>query len=550
MNGRCKKFIAVAAMLVMIAAASVCLTGCGGSPLSKAYKHLSNLAESGGFAEEYQTFAEAYQNDDPSAEPALEVTYNEEKDALSLYFDWKMDLDGVFEILEKDLGGKDIGTLSFFMLYTNGEDFEAKLNAKMAELECGSMEMLGVNFNITDSNVTDHGWTKLAEKTTALFITNKYGVADIASYSEEEQARLDNITRVDISADIEDETFYSYKYLKNLETIAIVDPSPYYLTEDEREAQKATESDADDSSTTENSTDGTTTDSTATDGTATDSTATDEIVDYSEATTDESGESGDEAEESTALDFTFGEYSYGVSSTSAKDMLAFAEMGNLKQVLIYPDTGYTLTNSGAEFVTALRYIVPEMQINEPGVAYDGGATVAVTEVDTSVLTESEQRDIFETLLELEIKDVYDKCKGFKTKSSAAKINGKVLAYEADPWDEWSSKRVYSSSGTCNLVDVADAGYAIPEKIGDYSTFVYIYPTYVRTGVYTSGTKAYKKTLNVQVFDLENEIAYAAKSVDSASAPQQFSYYGSAPDKKSGETETSKAYKYLKKLDTL
>ena len=133
----------------------------------------------------------------------------------------------------------------------------------------------------------------------------------------------------------------------------------------------------------------------------------------------------------------------------------------------------------------------------------------------------------------------------------AVLTGKSLIYVADPsMDDWSDKKVYSTIGDVKIQEPSKEGIKVPASVGDYQTFVYIYPTYSRTGVYTSGTKAYSQTLHVQVYDMQDKVKYDAETVGTEPAPQSFSYFvGSVPDKHSGEVDLKKAYDYLSKLKT-
>ena len=111
----------------------------------------------------------------------------------------------------------------------------------------------------------------------------------------------------------------------------------------------------------------------------------------------------------------------------------------------------------------------------------------------------------------------------------------------------ASVTAYSSTGTV-LINEAPKKIKVPKHVKDYNTFVYIYPTYTRTGSYNTGTIAYRQTLHVQVFDLGRKAAYEAETVGTAEAPQKFTYFvGSMPDKKSGEVSMKNVWKYLKKL---
>lgn len=516
-----KRFAVLTGLAVMVCALALSLTGCGGSPLAKTADDLNKLVEQGAYTEEYASYY-ADNTDKP-----IRVHYDEAKDALSIGLSWRTDLDKLFDVLYSDLNGKDIGTLTVFMTGTALDGFEALLSEKMGKLECNSIEMLGVCSNIADSNVKNHDWTVLCEKTDTLYIESPYVASDFVSYSDEEKDRFNNITRVEISTESGEVRFSQLDLFKNLETIALVDGSEYscVLEDDENEEIVATESaDADDSAAAE-----------------------------SESSEDPSAESAENEDvdntETTLMEFKYGRYSGGIGTDTEKDMLALKEMKNIKTILIYPETGYTLTESGEEFIAALQFIAPEMQVNQPDKAYTEGEAVEASTLKTPIIGEEKQHDIFEEILGLEVNAVYEECKNFEESSSGAQISGNALVYEDQPSTKyWGSERSITSNGRCYIDEIEAAGLPAPQKSGDYSTFVLIYPTYSHTGKYTSGTLAYTKTLHVQVFDLEKKVAYKAETVDTAAAPSTFSYYkGSVPDKYSGSTDVNKAFDYLKGL---
>lgn len=488
------KLIAVA-FLFVIAAVMVCCCGCGASPLAKAYDDLMELSAQG-VQDESAPYSDVVDN------PLL-LKYAEEKDALTIKMDSTADLDKIFDVLDKDLGGKDIGTIIFLMDGTRGDGFENDLNKRMGQLDCKSVAMLGVDFDITDSELENHDWTKLANKSEALYIEYIYGLSDVYNYSKKEQKWLDNIKHVEILYQ-GNEFFYSYKMLKNLESISLVSYDTYNIQESEEDAETTAE----------------------------------------EASTAAVEDVSEDKETTVAADFE-----YNVYTSTKNDLFSFAEMKKLNTMLIYPDTGYNLTESGQKVIASLQCIVPKLQVNKPGSPYSEDSTVKVKEIKTPDLDEAKKVEILEDLLESEIKEIYEKCEKFDAKPGDAVLNGNVLVYEDQPLeDSWSGDKKMTGVGECLINETKNAGIDAPKMIGNYKTLVFAYPTYSRTGTYTSGTGAYSKSLHVQVFDLENKIAYEAETVDSSSAPQSFTYFaGSRPDKHSGDIDNNKIFEYLKKL---
>ena len=88
---------------------------------------------------------------------------------------------------------------------------------------------------------------------------------------------------------------------------------------------------------------------------------------------------------------------------------------------------------------------------------------------------------------------------------------------------------------------------MPERVHDYKYFVYVYPTYKYFGKYDKGTKAYTETYWVQVFDMQNKIAYKPVKAGSKRPENKIRYSGAAPAKHAGSVSKKKIYKAIKKL---
>ncbi|MGX8773527.1 MAG: hypothetical protein ACSW8G_00560 [Bacillota bacterium] len=494
--------------ILMLGVLLFALCGCGGSPLAKAYDSLTALSqgESDGGTSEY-------------VEAPLEVQYDEGTETLFIDIQNGTDLDPIFEALNEAVDGKDIGTLIFGLSGTKGDDYEKALVKKIGDLPCSSLERLGLNYPILD--YSDHSWLALADKTDKLYLDTNcsvfydYSDADVkklaafkdVQYAYEPDMRLGGISR-----------------FKGMETFSFVPGFEIESTGTEEAEDPLAEVTEDnpylngESGDTENA-----------------------VLEQSEEADTE-----EDAEGAPAL-IPFDYYSYGSSSSGIEDL---ARLESLKTLLILPDTGYELTTGGQSFIKSLQYLTPELQVNPPGEA-GSEKVVAVTDIKTPDLTEEDAADILAGFLDENVEDVYNTCKKYEKADGDAVLKGKSLIYVADPAEEdWSDKKVYSSIGDVKILEPEKKGIKVPEAVGDFETFVYIYPTYKRTGVYTSGTKAYSQTLNVQVFNMTDKVAYSAESVGTEPAPQSFSYFaGSVPDKHSGEVNIEKAYDYLAGLKT-
>ena len=484
---------------ILLSAAMVfALCGCGGEPLAKAYDSLSKLAQEASTGGDY-------------VEPPLIVNYDEENDTLLLRIDNTMEAAPIFDAINKEIEGKDIGTIYFSLPGTAGDGFENGIDKGIGELTCSSMQRLGIDYYVADAET--HNWLKLADKVDTLYYAGP--LSSFFSYSDKEKKALGTFKEFQFAYTNSTTSFGGIDLLSGAETISLV--QPFELQEPETSDDPL-----------DNVLEG------------------NEYLNSSDAVaeTEATETTAAEGEEAAVSPILFSYY-----SSSDSDLLSFRGMDNLKTLLIYPDTGYTMEADGEKFIKELQLIKPDLQVNPPGEAYTGDNLVAVTEIKTPNIPDDYAATILSQILEEDVEGVYKTCGKFKSKDGAPVLTGKCLIYKADPdQDSWSDKKKFSPVGDVLISDPAKKGIAVPERVGDYETFVYIYPTYSRTGVYTSGTKAYSQTLNVQVFDMTNKVVYKSESVGTAAAPQSFSYYaGSVPDKHSGEVDIDKALNYLKKL---
>ena len=499
-----KKYI-IGILLLGILLFALC--GCGGTPLAKAYDSIT--AQTQGASD-----------DGTHAEQLFTAEYDEEGDVLVIDIQNGAKLKPLFEALNEAVDGKDIGTLIFNLDGTKGDDYEKNLIKKIGKLPCSSLERLGLNFHIL--NYPSHDWIALAEKTDKLYLNTNYSV--FAGYSDKELKKLSKITDIQ-SAYYSDMRLDGLDFLKGVETFTFV---PEYTAEaadtEEPEDPLAKVTEDNPYLAEENM---------------------DSAVEVEDTELDQPQETTSEAD-AEAADLMIFDY-FASSYDGVEDI---GKLDNLKTMLIFPDTGYKLNSGGEAFIKSVQYLKPDVQINAPGEAGTENL-VAITDVKTPNVTEESAAGILAGFLKDDVETIYNECNKYSKKDGDAVLNGKALIYVADPADEnWSSKKKFSSIGTVQLTEPEEKGIKVPATVGDYTTFVYIYPTYTRTGVYTSGTKAYSQTLHVQVFDMVDKAAYTAEEVGTEPAPQSFSYFaGSVPDKHSGEVDIKKAYDYLSKLKT-
>lgn len=480
------------------------LCGCGGTPLGKAYDALSTLAED---------TAESGAAADPSyAGQDFNVQYDEESDTLLLKINREAAMDPVFEKLYEAVGGKEIGTLIFQVDPVGMTGHEKAVEKKIGALPCSSLERLGVDYSIVDYD--PHDWIDLAEKTEKLYIDTD--MTPFGDYDDAEKKKLSKIKDVQIVAD-EIDILGKIDTLRGVETISIVEPYVFEAPSAEDPLGKVTK------------------DNPYLDG-ADGETAAASTSAETEASTDES------APALVPFEYTA---AYG-----SGDVKGLARLENLKTLLIYPETGYELTVSGQTFIKTLQVYTPDLRVNAPDAAGTEDP-VAVTDIKTPDVTEETANSILADYLKDTVADIYEECDRYKKKTGDPVLNGNALIFRQEPLTgNWSEKKKFTDDGNILITEPSKKGINVPSAVNDFKTFVFVYPTYSRTGVYTNGTKAYSQTLHVQVYDMEEKVAYDSETVGTAAAPQSFSYFaGSVPDKYSGTVGMDKVYNYMKKLKT-
>lgn len=519
-----KKFciIGAAALAVVIVVIIVilALTSLGGTPLAKAYEDLSELAK--------DTDTVAIDNSEDSTSndliqyypeagdyPIAELAYNEDKDILIISIAYNADVEKIFEVLNKDIKGKDIGTIKFDNTVDAlvSQDFLEEYSEGIGELSCSSMESISIDSMITEGNSSK--WAEVLPKVQSVYFLN---FLDSNRPDIDIQNKLDSLKTINVDCTGSLDIPYMSLY-PNVERIVFT--NDVFNTGDWRVTENGVELD-------ENAAESET-----------------EAMTFTAGSSETSSTSSTSASSSEG-----GPVSLNYSDTDSQKIIALSELSKLKEIIIYPDSGYASDVYGDDLIYALQCVMPDLLVNKPDEAYSEGSLVPVSDIDTNNLTTDMKQNILQTYLKVDAKECYDEAVKFNSSSDGPLLNGTVFVYDASTASEegWSGERTFSSTGSAVITPLKNCGITLPNKIGDYDTFAYIYATYNQTGKYTSGTKAYTKSLYVQVFDMNKKIAYNSHSVGSASAPYQFQYVvGSAPDKYSGTVSVDKAYEYIKGL---
>ena len=433
------KKIIVCVLLTIAMAFALC--GCGGPPLLKAYDSLTAVAE--------ETASEGN-----GVVPPLIVNYDEESDTMMLKIDNTIKAKSVFDPINEEIKGEDIGTIYFSLQGTAGDGFENWVDKQIGNLSCNSMKMLGLDYYIL--NAETHNWLKMAGKVESLYIDSPISV--FAYYDDKAKKKLRKFKDIKIAYN-DTMDFGYFGLLSGAETISLV--PPVAITEE----------------------------------TSSDDPLDNVLEDNEYLASEESATETDATAETSASEEepAVSPIEFNYLNASYTDLLSFKDMKKLKTLLIYPETGYTLSADGERFIKQLQFIRPDLQVNPPNEVYDGENLISIGDIKTPNIPDDYGQTILAELLESDIEDVYNKCKKFDTKDSDPVLSGKCLIYKADPdQDDWSNKRVFSSTGEVLITEPAKDGIKVPTKLGDYKTFVYVYPTYVKTGSYTSGTKATRR----------------------------------------------------------
>ena len=460
--------------------ALLCSACSSGTPLAKAAKKLEKAGEEGYYR----------------------VLYIEEDDMLVIRIRDVSDLDGLFEILNKEIEGEDIGTILFDNDRSNGLKRDT-CNAycdKIAELPCNSMKILGVGPALSEYM----GWMPAAEKAGLVYMPALVDPTRAEDKGFRSSAPLESIKRLWIF----DVHLSMIGYYPNVEEIGI----DAYIFPDESL--------------------------------------------WSEAAEESSGD--DAEEEPKGATFKGGSVLKSVETGSNVKKLLIAPTASFYDL---DDSGSAYLFTLQKQYPELLVNAPETPIEiDPTVPVDESLLVPVKDVSLPNLTQAGKEDVIRSFLWYEVNDVYEKAVKMKASSDKPVIRGKSLIALVDPdqlnieiYHEdsfWPTKREWNNSSLMTkilLESDVDGKIPTPEGPGDYETFIYIYPVYVLYGSYDSGTEAYTMTYRCQIFDLKNGIAYEPETFASA-GPSQKIYYGSTPQlKASGKVEASEVYAYIKKL---
>ncbi|NLD19167.1 MAG: hypothetical protein GX663_02830 [Clostridiales bacterium] len=250
----------------------------------------------------------------------------------------------------------------------------------------------------------------------------------------------------------------------------------------------------------------------------------------------------EEQKETANKGFLF-EYDYS-------DLKCLADMSELETVLFFPEIdSWTPGSEYYNYILALQQVVPNVKTNKAGELYNEETLTAVKNIDVLSIATGESRDkALEVLLADEPKECYEKGIKFEMKSGKPELTGKCLVYVAYPFEEqWNKDIFYDMAPSVVISELSASNIALPEKPGDYDTFVYIYPKYSQTGTYDSGTKAYVTKTMLQVFDIKNGVRYEPVTIDEQEPPQSFTHYGAAPNSYCPNMKPEKAFEYLKGL---
>lgn len=483
-----KKSFRVVLLLGVIALFGAVLCACGEtqseSPLKLTYKSVQKYSKK---------------------KPNVKASYSVEKEALNMDFYAGCDVEKVFSYLSKNIKNQPIGTIVFRTRYTPSEDELDRINKCIGKLEPKSVKIFGLDTSLIGSK--DHSWTKILPKADIFY--TEY-VSDLFGYKDENKKDLESVKKLWLKG----ESYVGLCSLPNLEDLGI------FATVENDDNRTSTYNNTYTSFSMETET-------------------------STNSMTDKNGKSVKVKKIQPVFQF---ESSYG----DKDDYNGLVDAKKLKRITIAPlFEKYDCDVNGALDIFAISNVRSDILINDTDKKLSDDSYVNINNLNTKnkKLITYRAKTIVHEFLSDEVKGVYNKAKKFKKKNKKVKIKGKSLVYKVDSnMGDFRKKRAYHSTG--RVVDEDDLGtsFKLPERAGDYKYFVYAYPTYKYYGKYDKGTKAYTETFWVQVFDLDNKIAYKPIKVGSQKPEQKFGYSGKAPDKHSGTVSIKKIFKVIKNLD--
>ncbi|MBR0373404.1 MAG: hypothetical protein IJH91_02615 [Mogibacterium sp.] len=466
----------LALLVTVFCALALALSGCGSStPLAKAAKALEKSAEEGHY----------------------DVAYIGETDSLIITFHRETDKDLLFETLNKEIEGQDVGNL--FFIVPEEEDisviYTVPLFLELGKLQCSSIQILGLNSGFVENT----SWSSIIDKANLVYLPS---LPNIGEGTAESRPKLATLKRVWIGdGDLSNVSQYT-----DLEEIGIyADLMPKIAAEDA-------------------------------DGDA-----------------DESGEAQSFLFEGGAV------YKTLVDGSNVKRLLIaptspsytlddngskfiFTLQNQYPGLLVNPpDTALEIDPVASVDDSSL---VPVIDLELPNLKPDSRKSVLKTFLN------GEAEDVYNRAIKFKVKNETPVVHG---KALVCVVDPRTVLQET--WNEddyWPTEPQWPDYYPLDVVVFEDAiggDIQTPDMAGDYESMVYVYPVYVLYGSYGSGTKAYTMTYQSQVFDLTNEIAYAPVTFARGNPPQTI-YYGGQPQlKASGAVETKEVCDYLRTLKT-
>ena len=463
----------LAAALILTAAVLMTACGSGEKALKAAYGKL----------EEY--------NENTNTK----IEYDEENDVLTCSLDFtEIEPDGFFDVLDKCVDGKDIGTLAFPVIeYDAATNDRPDVFAKrLGELPAKSLECLCLTG--MKMGVTDPSWSSVLAKTDTLFV-DQDEIPGVRTLEGRHADDLKNIRTLRINVNGERAKFDGLDWMTGLEEIS-----------------------------------------------------------FSAGLTKEQQAEAAESEFPFASDRADLEIFSRLKKL--KRVLFYPELGTWKQNALY--LGYLLfldqLNPGLE--TNLPADGGEANGAEDdgkdGGDQSGGADelVKVSEIDVKGLAGNDKMyyEALEDLMLGDAENCYNKGKKFQKKAGKPKLAGKALVYTSEPFDrQFNKEDLYGLGGRLLIGELAGGKIRVPEKPHDYDTFIYIFPRYKKYGVYNTGTIAYATKTLVRVYDMKNGIRYSDQQVSSEDPPASVRVPGSSPERFEPNMDLKKALNYIKGL---
>lgn len=403
------------------------------------------------------------------------VTYDEETDALIVDMNAIEDVNELFDILDENVNGADIGTLSFGATkvdidprnYKEGNkpkteyaplDCAEDVSERVGALPCKSIQCL--DMGVFYAYAADGEWTEILDRTYALYSPYFVYFEDYPSFAQENLGQVEALW-----LDAGQWSGYGYRGVELMTGIEEIRFTAGLTTAEREESAK-----------------------------------------------------------------TKGGVSW---NENLEKMLA--EQKNLERILFFPELDkWSPGESYPITMGKLQLMMPDMKTNALGKAWDGDdeSLISIRDVDVlSMCTTEDTMYEYERTLREQAKVAFETGKSFTLKEGQPKLgDGTCIVYLGDPHDsEWNDySKLFTRTSFVMVDEFAGTKVQMPRSAANFDYFVYIYPTFELRGMYGDTTEAYATLVHVRVYDMKNKEIYESGVITTVE-PADTYYYSYKPE---------------------